>query len=231
MRSQPDASGELDGGTSRLPPYVACLDLAGRLCVVVGGGSVAVRKVAALLVSGARVRVVSPQVGPHLEALAREGRVEWVVRGYETGDLRGATLAFAATNDAAANRRIEAEAAAQSVLVNVADASAPGNFAVPAVLRREGLTIAIATGGDAPGFAQRLRDQLEQLIGPEYGQALALYASARPAVLAAPAEQQSALWDDLFALDLPALIRAHNADVARETLAAWLQQRGLSTPR
>lgn len=211
------------------PPYVACLTLDGRLCVVVGGGSVAARKVEALLESAARVRVVSPMLAPRLRTLAEAGRIEWVARGYTPGDLEGATLAFAATNDAAINRQVAADAVARATLVNVADAPGLGNFIVPATLRRGDLTLAISTGGGAPGYARRLRALLAATFGPEYGQALALYAGARSAILAAPSDRQPALWDALFALDLPAVIRTHGQDAARHTLSLWLRENGLAS--
>lgn len=227
---EPDTpAAEQPGASQRAaPPYVACLTLDGRLCVVVGGGSVAARKVEALLECAARVRVVSPVLAPRLRTLAETGRIEWIARGYAPDDLAGAALAFAATNAAAVNRQVAADAAAQGTLVNVADAPELGDFIVPAMLRQGDLTLAISTGGGAPGYARRLRAQLAATIGPEHGMALELYAGARPAILAAPTERQPALWDGLFALDLPALIRTHGQDAARNSLARWLRENGLT---
>lgn len=204
------------------PPYLIGLRLDGTRCVVVGGGTVAARRIAALLESGAQVVVVSPEAAPAVRALVTAGRLTWHARPYATGDLAGARLALAATNDLAVNRQVAEDARAAGIWVNVADGSAAGDFSIPAILRRGALALAVATGGGAPGYARRLRAQLEQIIGPEYGAALALYARARPAILAAPPDRQPGLWDALFALDLPSVIRAGGAAAAEHHLTTWL---------
>lgn len=79
--------------------YPIFLELAGRACVVIGGGAVAERKVEGLLRAGASVTVLSPTLNAPLEALAREGRIRHVGREYGTGDLAGHHLAFVATGD------------------------------------------------------------------------------------------------------------------------------------
>jgi siroheme synthase-like protein len=137
--------------------YPVFLDLRGRLAVVAGGGPVAVRKMRGLLEAGAHVRVISPE-------LSEELPVEWKRRRYRRGDLAGAALAFAATNDRAANRRIAEHAAELGIPVNVADRAAECSFLVPARIRRGRLQIAISTSGDSPRVAKSLRKQLEKLL-------------------------------------------------------------------
>lgn len=213
--------------TADPPPYMACLQLAGELCVVVGGGAVASRKVEALLESGARVRVVSPAITLGLRKLVDDRRVEWQAREYAAGDAVGARLAFAATDRPEVNQLVAAEARAAGVWVNIADGSDEGDFRVPATLRRGELTVAIATGGSAPGYARRLREWLETVIGPEYGEALALYARARAAILTAPRARQVALWNRLFALDLPTVVRTEGREAGEHLLAEWREREGL----
>ena len=138
--------------------------LRGARCVVVGGGPVAARKVAGLLAAGAAVRVVSPALTAALHALADAGQIAWEARPYAPGDLPGARLAFAATDQRAVNARVAEEAAQAGILCNVADAPAAGDFHVPAVHRSPGATIAVSTHGADPAGARRLRDRLARWL-------------------------------------------------------------------
>ena len=90
--------------------YPVFLRLAGRRCVVVGGGEVAERKVRSLLAAGAQVAVVSPSLTAELAALAVRGEIEHAARPYRTGDLAGALLAYAATDDESLHEDISNEA-------------------------------------------------------------------------------------------------------------------------
>lgn len=134
--------------------------LRGARCVVVGGGPVAARKVAGLLAAGAAVRIISPALTAELRALADAGKLEWDPRPFAAGDLAGARLAFAATNQRAVNASVAQEATRFNILCNVADAPAEGDFHVPAVHRAPGATIAVSTHGTDPSGARRLRDHL-----------------------------------------------------------------------
>ncbi len=138
--------------------YPVFLMLAGVPCLVVGGGSVGRRKVRGLLASEAQVTVVALEVVEELAELADSGQVRWLRREFESGDLAGIRLAFAATSDAAVNRRVAEEGEARGVWVNVADDPDGSGFHVPAVLRRGALEVAVATGGASPALAAWVRD-------------------------------------------------------------------------
>lgn len=140
------------------------MNVQGRLAVVVGGGSVAERKVAALLEAGATVRVVSPELAPALEHLRGRGQITWEARRFEATLLDGATLAFAATNDDAVNAAVVAAARQRSILVNDASKAERGDFATPAVYRKGELTISVDTGGTAPAVSKLVREKLGGLI-------------------------------------------------------------------
>jgi precorrin-2 dehydrogenase/sirohydrochlorin ferrochelatase len=148
--------------------YPMMVRLADRRCLVVGGGAVAERKIEALLECGARVEVVSPSATAGIQALADAGRLTWRRRRLEPGDVAGAFLAFAATDDLAVNREVARRVAEAGGQVNVADDPEASTFHVPAALRRGDLCIAIATGGGSPALARRLRQRLEATLGPEY---------------------------------------------------------------
>ena len=152
--------------------YPMMVNLAGRRCLVVGGGTVAERKVMRLLECGAEVVVVSPTATPRLAASAASRRIRWRHRGVRDADLSGAFLVFAATDDPEVNRDIARRMRSVGGLVNVVDDPEACSFLVPAVLRRGELTIALSTGGGSPALAKKLRQHLEQTIGPEYAKFL-----------------------------------------------------------
>jgi precorrin-2 dehydrogenase / sirohydrochlorin ferrochelatase len=161
--------------------YPLFLDLTGRPVVVIGAGRVATRKIRTLLGAGAIVTVVSPRVTATIRRLAGAMRVSWVRRRYRRGDLRGACLAIAATNDVAVNELVCAQAKRGKLLVNCVAPPSAGNFIVPAQARRGGITLAISTGGASPAFAKQLRRDLERFLGREYPDLLKRMGAARRA--------------------------------------------------
>lgn len=148
--------------------YPVFVRLDRRPCVVIGGGAVAERKVDGLLRAGAEVAVVSPELSPRLAAIAERRDVRYHRRRYARGDLRGAVLAFAATGDDAVDAAVAEEAAAEGVLLNVADRPALCSFLVPAVVRRGELAVAVSTGGASPALSGWLRRRLERELGHEF---------------------------------------------------------------
>ncbi|HZT45671.1 MAG TPA: bifunctional precorrin-2 dehydrogenase/sirohydrochlorin ferrochelatase [Gaiellaceae bacterium] len=136
--------------------YMACLDLEGRRCLVVGGGAVALEKAKGLLECGAIVTVVAPQIDPELQLLP----IRWRQKRYDAADLEGQLLVVAATSTQSVNRRVFADAEARSLLCNVADVPELCSFILPAVFRRDPIAVAVSTGGASPALAQRLRDEL-----------------------------------------------------------------------
>jgi precorrin-2 dehydrogenase / sirohydrochlorin ferrochelatase len=179
----------------RHPPfrYPVMLALEGRACLVVGGGAVAARKIRGLLDAGARVTVVSPSLSPAARDLAREGRLRWWPRDYAAGDVSGFALVMVTTDDRAANARVVAEARARSVWVNCADDPEQCDFALPSVLRRGLLTVAVSTGGASPTVARLVREELEAILPPEYAALTRAVADVRRALrdrgIAVDAEQ------------------------------------------
>lgn len=148
-----------DAQLSRSYP-ITLTNLRGARVVVVGGGAVAERKVRGLLDAGAAVRLISPALTAGLQALADGGAIEWHARVYQRGDLAGARLAFAATNQRAVNAQVAHDADALGLLCNVADDPQAGGFHLPAVHREPGLVVAVSTEGTSPARAKRLRDQI-----------------------------------------------------------------------
>jgi precorrin-2 dehydrogenase len=156
--------------------YMACVDLERRSCLVVGAGSVGLEKARGLLECGAQVTVVAPRIAPELETL----EVELVQRGYRTRDLDGRFLVVAATSDTALNRRVFREAETRSLLCNVVDVPELCSFILPAVLRRDPIAIAVSTGGASPALAQRIRDDISEVVGIEHAELALRLRALRP---------------------------------------------------
>jgi len=198
--------------------YPICLiGLQERQAVVVGGGSIAARKAGSLLEAGAQITVISPAVVPELRSLAEKGLIRLLERAYQAGDLAGAFLAFAATDDPEVNRAVWEEGNRIGCLVNAVDDPAHSNFIMPAVVRRGEMAIAISTGGASPALARRLREWLDTLISPEYGQLVELLAELRPDLLArfGAGEERLAVALRLVDSDLLDIIRQEGREAAK----------------
>ena len=152
--------------------------------VVVGAGSVALRKVHGLLEAGARVQVIAPQSCEAIRALAEAGRVVLLNREYWSGDLAGAMLVIAATSDEAVNRQISADARSLGILVNVVDRPASCTFTLPAVVRRGDLSLAVATEGRCPTLARALREELESRYTEDHAKLLGVMGGLRECMMA-----------------------------------------------
>jgi uroporphyrin-III C-methyltransferase/precorrin-2 dehydrogenase/sirohydrochlorin ferrochelatase len=131
---------------SVVDPYLVGLDLTGRRVVVVGGGSVAQRRLGGLLPAGADVEVVAPEVTPAVEGMATAGELRWTARGYRDGDLDGAWYVIACTDDPAVNAAVGAEAESRRVFCVRADDAPAGSAVTPAVGRHDGLTVGVLAG-------------------------------------------------------------------------------------
>ena len=145
--------------------YPVALELSGRRCVVTGGGREAERKCRSLLEADADVVVIAPRVTDGLGDLVRRSEVTHIPRRYRRGDLAGAFLVIAADSDRAVRAAVFAEAEAERVLCNAVDDIEHCHFAVPSIVRRGELLLAISTGGRAPALAKRLRRRLTEQFG------------------------------------------------------------------
>ncbi len=133
----------------------------GRRCVVVGGGAIAARKAGHLLLAGADIVVVSPDLSEPLKAMVDAGDASWQARAFEDGDTAGAFVVFAATNDRAVNRRVLEVCQAQGILCSSVDGNWPdGDFVTPATFRKENLTVSVATGGQSCRRSRLVKDSL-----------------------------------------------------------------------
>lgn len=182
--------------------YPVFLKISGKKCVVVGGGQVARRKVKTLLEHGASVEVISPEPCPELNKLVERGEIRLLRRGYQAGDLEGAFLAIAATDNRALNRQVLKEAQERAVLVSVADDPENSDFIVPSAVRRGTLSIAVSTGGVSPALARKIRTRLEEEFGDEYASLVRLVGEVRAEVRRRGIKVGGDDWQEALDLDL-----------------------------
>jgi uroporphyrin-III C-methyltransferase / precorrin-2 dehydrogenase / sirohydrochlorin ferrochelatase len=206
------------GSTMGLYPLFA--DLSGLPVLVVGGGQVAERKVAALLSAGARVRVGAPSITPVLKQQAEEGKIQYLQGQFEPAWLDDAWLVVAATDDRERNASVAAAAFERRLFANVVDDPALSRFQVPAVVDRAPLTVAISTGGAAPVLARRVRETLESELDHALGPltALAQKHRARIATRWPELAARRAFYDWLHDGSVMALLRQGRPEEAERVL-------------
>ncbi len=144
------------------------VEMTGRRCLVIGGGAVAERKIAALLEAGTMVVVISPEISETIARWSKEQRITFTARHYRPGDLIGFQLAFIATDDPEVNNTVFDEGRERGVWVNAADDPAHCDFILPSILRRGDLTVAVSSGGNSPALARTIREELEVYFTGEY---------------------------------------------------------------
>lgn len=205
--------------------YPLFLSISGRKCVVVGGGQVALHKVTTLLEHGAGVEVISPDFCAGLTQLAEKGKIAVVRREYRAGDLEGAVIAIAATDDRSTNLAVAKEARARAVLVNVVDDAGNSDFIAPAYVRRGDVTIAISTAGRSPALARKIRTKLEKDFGEEYASLAGLLGEVRSEVKRQGIKLDGDAWQEALDLDLLSeLLSKEGKEKARAILLGNLKR-------
>jgi siroheme synthase-like protein len=209
-------------GRAAISGYPVSLVVAGRRCLVVGGGRIAARKIAALLDAGAEVDVVAPEVVAEIRAWADAGRLTLTERAFTDADLEGAWLVTTATGDPAVDGTVFAAGEARRLWVNSADDPENCSFTLMSVVRSGDLVVTIGTGGRSPALAAWMKDRLETEVGPEYATLLDVLSEAREELRASGRSSEEANWR--LALDSGMLesIRAGRIEEAKETLRACL---------
>ena len=199
--------------------YPVNLRLAGRRCLVVGGGAVATQKVRGLLECGAVVTVVAPEVSDELAAL--EG-VSCERRRYRPGEVEGYRLVIAATDDPAVNEAVYLDGEAHGVWVNSADDPDHCTVTLPAKIRQGPLLVTFATGGRSPAVATWLRRRYTGEFGPEYVTLIDLLAEVREQLRQEGRSSEGLDWQPALDSGMLDLIREGRLAEAKERLQACL---------
>ena len=212
--------------------YPVMLDIRGKVAIVVGGDEIAAEKAAGLVAAGAEVRVISPRFCDALLILAEQKKVALSPKAYQKGDLAGAFLVIAATNDPQLAETVWNESQERGQPINVVDMPRYCSFILPSILRRGQLTIAVSTEGASPGLAKRIRQQLEKLFPAAYEPYLRLASAARSRLRTSHVtyQQRDDFFGDYYASDV--LARLEDGDTARAAAIteALLRDYGVETP-
>ncbi|HVC69794.1 MAG TPA: bifunctional precorrin-2 dehydrogenase/sirohydrochlorin ferrochelatase [Acidimicrobiales bacterium] len=206
--------------------YPVSLVVAGRRCLVVGGGRVAARKIASLLSCGAAVTVVAPEAHVAVGLLAGEGAFDRLVgphpevhlRPYRAGEAAGYRLVVTATGDPAVDAAVFRDAEDAGVWVNSADDPEHCSFVLPAVSRDGPVTIAVSTGGSSPALASWLRRRIADALGPGLGPLASLLDEARRRIHDRGASTETVDWETLLDGPLADLVRQGKGAEAQKLL-------------
>ncbi|HTN73035.1 MAG TPA: bifunctional precorrin-2 dehydrogenase/sirohydrochlorin ferrochelatase [Methylomirabilota bacterium] len=193
--------------------YSVSLDMTGRFAVVIGGGTVAERKVEGLLDAGAQVTVISPCLTAQLARWVKKARINHVARSYAPGDLAGYELAFVATDDARVNAAVFHEGKRRGLWVNAADDPAHCDFILPSVLRRGELTVAVSTGGSSPALSRAIREELETYFTRDYDALTKVVTAVRKELRQRSVAPTSEAWHGALNGELRALV--HRGELGR----------------
>jgi precorrin-2 dehydrogenase len=206
--------------------FPVLLELAGRRCVVIGELPIREGKVEALLAGGATdVLVVSTKPADHLEDLELLEGVDVARRTWTSADLAASFLVIAHDPDAEERSRLSAAARRAGALVNVVDDIPACDWAMPAIVRRGELLLAIGTGGASPALARKMRERLEAEYGPEWAEILRVLREVREETLPLlpDVRERSARWRDALDPDEAAsLVQAGCADELHGRLVSRL---------
>jgi len=206
--------------------FAAFLGLRGKPGVVVGGGQAAALKAEALLRSGIRLTVIAPEICARLSELALVGAVRLEKRRFQPGDLVGAEIAVAATDDPAVNEAVSAAARSLRIPVNVADNAALSTFIMPSVVDRPPLQIAISSAGASPVLARKLRTMIEAAVPFGFGRLASLVARFRQTSKQRhpDPEARRRFWEEVVDGSIAEMVFSGNANAASHALETRLLQ-------
>ncbi len=206
--------------------YPVYLSLRGKKCLVIGGGTVAERKVKSLFECGADVWVVSSSLTDGLGKLIEENQINYLHREYSPEDLEDCFLVISATGDSDTNKEVADDCFARNIPVNVVDEPDRCSFIVPSVMRRGDLCIAVSTGGKSPLLARKIREGLETLYGTEYAEYLELMGTLRKKIIQEVPDRQSRrkIFECLVNSDILELIQKGQEELVKEKVAQCLSR-------
>lgn len=203
--------------------YPVYLNLAGKRCVILGGGTIAQGKIAALRDAGASITVISPEATDGIRRAAQRGHITFEQREYRVGDLDGAFIAVAATNVWHVNRQIYEEAEERGVLLNVVDDPDQCTFIAPSIVRRDPITLAVSTGGASPALARKMRETLAEAPALKWADLADALGRARRVIKEKRTVIDPTRWQCVITEELLELVQAGHEDQAVDIILTQLQ--------
>jgi uroporphyrin-III C-methyltransferase/precorrin-2 dehydrogenase/sirohydrochlorin ferrochelatase len=201
-----------------------------RPCLVVGGGSIAARKVALLRKAQAEVTVVSPELCEELQKLKDENLIQHLSREFEDSDLETAVAVIAATNQRQVNERVSERANQLRLPVNVIDNPGLCSFIMPSIIDRSPVVIAVSTGGSSPVLARLIRTKLEGSIPAAYGRLAKLVEGFREKVKSVfpDVESRRGFWEKILEGTVAELVFTGHEDEAHQVLDQAIDRQSAS---
>ena len=204
------------------------LDLRGRRVVVIGGGTIAERKVDLLLAAGPEVLVIAPLLTPRLAARVARGEVGHEARGFVPADLDDARLVIAATDAPLVNRAVATAAETRGIPVNVVDNARLSTGILPAIIDRSPLVVAVSTEGTAPALARSVRARIEAVVDESFGLVAAFLARWRERIKGRvrALDARRRLYEQVLDGPVAALVRSARPDAADAAMEELLRTGG-----
>jgi uroporphyrin-III C-methyltransferase / precorrin-2 dehydrogenase / sirohydrochlorin ferrochelatase len=195
-------------------------NISNRLCVVIGGGDVAMRKVTMLLKADAAITLYSPEICHELQDLADAKKIKYIKANFEKDQLQGACLVIAATDDEATNIAVSEVAKAQNIPVNVVDAPDLCTFTMGSIIDRSPVVIAVSSEGNAPVLARYIRTKIETMLPASYGRIAAIAGEFREQVKAkfSTTQARRIFWENVLQGPMVERVLAGQEQAARELL-------------
>jgi precorrin-2 dehydrogenase/sirohydrochlorin ferrochelatase len=212
--------------------YPVMLDVRDKTCLIVGGGTVAQRKLTGLLHAGASITLISPFILETIQQHVSQGEVHWVQSEYAPGMLAeyDPFLVIAAADSSHTNDQVADDAQRIGVLVNTTHKPALGNFSNMAVIRRQSMTIGLHTGGMSPALTQHLKNAINAVIGDEYITLSQWLGEERGLIREriSPQSRRQELYQAVLRSDILGLLRGGETTAAlqrlRELIVSWIRE-------
>jgi siroheme synthase-like protein len=214
----------------QFPYYPIFIDVEERDVVIIGGGNVCARKAETMMRYGARVTIVSPEITAEIAEWEAERKLEVRRKRYADSDLEGATIVIASTDDTSVNEQVAADCRRRRIPVNVVDVTPLCEFIVPAIIEKDGIQIAVSTGGKSPAIARTLKEDLQRAVGPEYAEVNEILGSLRDsAKRTLPTDvDRKHFFDSIIARGVLPMIRDGHARDAYEAIATACAEAGVT---
>lgn len=201
-------------------------------CLVVGGGSVAARKVSELLKCEAAVTVVAPEAHEAMGILSRQGAISAIereplrveLREYQEGEAARFRLVISATGKPEVDAKVYEDARRAGVWINSADDLEHCTFLLPAVIRQGRVVASVSTSGSSPALSVWLRNRIAQTLGPRIDDLAAMLEAARDELKAAERSTDSLDWSGLLEGPLPRLVTEGRTAEARALIEAAISE-------
>jgi len=205
--------------------YPMMLNIEEKICVIVGGGDIAYRKILELLEYGANITVISLSVNQDIKALFDNKDIDYIENTYHKEYIKEAYIVIAATNDNKVNNQVFIDCSKENILVNVVDDPKNCSFIVPSKIKRGDLTISISTNGKSPTLSKAIREELEKKYDENYEVFLNILGDVRKEVLTEvkDSKRKKEIFNAIIKKDYLEKLKLFGEDKVREEISEYIK--------